>query len=113
MARYIDADALMQEDLLELWNDGTDQPIFEYIIEKTPTADVVEVRHGRWIEDGYYDKPCVCSNCGEEAKYISRFEETFDYDMEENLQSTGYEEIREYIRTPYCPNCGAKMDGKE
>lgn len=30
---------------------------------------------------------------------------------EENLQSTGYEEIRDYIRTPYCPNCGAKMDG--
>jgi hypothetical protein len=112
MARYIDADALTREDFTQMWNDITDQPIFEHIIEQTPTADVVEVKHGRWIEDGYYDKPCVCSNCGEEAKYISRFEETFDYDMEENLQSTGYEEIREYIRTPYCPNCGAKMDGK-
>ena len=82
------------------------------LLEDTPTADVVEVRHGKWIEDGYYDIPCVCSVCGAEAQYTSRFEETFDYDWEENLQSTGYEEIKEYIRTPYCSHCGAKMDGK-
>lgn len=74
-------------------------------------ADVVEVKHGEWIEDGYDDSPCVCSICGAEAPYVSKFDEMFDYDWEENLQYMGYEEIREYIRTPYCPNCGAKMDG--
>lgn len=80
-------------------------------VNTLPTADVAPVIHGEWIEDGYAEKPCVCSHCGEEAQYISRFEETFDYDWDENLQSTGYEEIREYIKTPYCPNCGAEMDG--
>lgn len=83
----------------------------QFGIDKIPATDVVEVRHGEWIEDGYNDIPCVCSCCGAEAQYTSTFEETFDYDWEENLCSTGYEEIREYIRTPFCPNCGAKMDG--
>lgn len=123
MGRYIDADKLVQvlkeeqskrgtlrDYEIGYWNALT---MAQAIVLSQPTADVVEVKHGRWIEDGYYEKPCVCSCCGEEAKYISSFEETFDYDKEENLQSTGYEEIREYIRTPYCPNCGAEMDKKE
>lgn len=38
------------------------------VIKSAPTADVVEVRHGKWIEDGYYDIPCVCSCCGAEAQ---------------------------------------------
>ena len=53
-----------------------------------PAADVVEVRHGRWIwtESGEedYEQYWVCSCCGE----------------------------KEYIEYNYCPNCGAKMDGK-
>lgn len=85
----------------------------QFGIDKIPAADVVEVRHGEWVEDGYNDIPCVCSCCGAEAQYTSTFEETFDYDWEENLVPCGYEEIREYIRTPFCPNCGAKMDGDE
>lgn len=83
----------------------------QFGIDKIPAADVVEVRHGKWVEDGYNDIPCVCSCCGAEAQYTSTFEETFDYDWEENLVPCGYEEIREYIKTPFCSNCGAKMDG--
>ena len=102
-------------DFMETIAEAENRMIFDILngLESEPTADVAEVKHGEWIEDGYADIPCVCSYCGEEAQYISKFNETFDYDWEENLQSTGYEEIREYIRTPYCPNCGVKMDGKE
>ena len=50
-----------------------------------PAADVVEVRHGYWekLKDGYW-----CSNC---------------CILEKDLK-------QEYN---YCPNCGAKMDGKD
>lgn len=34
------------------------------IVDTFPAADVVEVRHASWIRDGYYNEPCVCSNCG-------------------------------------------------
>lgn len=67
-------------------------------IARTPTADVQEVRNGRWILPR--KKGCVtydevaykeCSECGEV---------TF-------LAKTKYSQMN------YCPNCGAKMDGKE
>lgn len=51
------------------------------LIKIEPTADVQEVRHGKWIisSDGYYP---YCSECWKEPKEISEF----------------------------CPHCGAKMD---
>ena len=69
-----------------------------------------DVKHGEWLEDEY-NETVYCSECKEEALYKSIFEEQFDYDWEENLVPCGYEEHKEYIRTKYCPNCGAKMDG--
>ena len=120
MARLIDANALL-ENLGEepmVWSGGeaeiqerNDWRRFKDCVEAQDTVDAVEVVHARWIEDGYYGIPCVCSHCGNEAHYVSTFQEQFDYDWEENLVSTGYEEIKEYIRSDYCPNCGAKMDG--
>lgn len=65
-------------------------------IEKVPTADVQEVRHGKWIkkqEDIYWGNPFIrrnCSICGVEPFY--------------------QEGLGVYNLTPYCPNCGAKMD---
>lgn len=85
--------------------------VVDLCVKSVPVADVQEVKHGEWIESDYYDIPCVCSYCGAEAQYTSTFKETFDYDCEENLCSTGYEETRKYIRTPFCSNCGAIMDG--
>ena len=63
-----------------------------------PAADVVEVRHGRWIEDertypGPGLKNNLCSVCGEIA----------------GSWKEGLEPGRKWA---YCPNCGARM-GKE
>ena len=61
------------------------------IVEDFPAADVVEVRHGRWIVSAtnlHFDSKC--SACGE----------------------TFYSPLRgAYIvhYAKYCPNCGAKM----
>ena len=53
------------------------------------TADVVEVRHGEWINKiGLYE----CSACGK----------TCPYDVQADVIS--------YWECRYCPNCGAKMD---
>ena len=54
------------------------------LLEDTPAADAVEVRHGYWIDGkcGHYK---ICSECNQIADFY------FDY----------------------CPNCGAKMDGKD
>ena len=61
-----------------------------YRINQHQPADVVEVRHGKWIEkpnpwgqDGSHTY--ICSICNEQISILG------------NL-------------LPYCPNCGAKMD---
>ena len=60
---------------------------FEAAILKIPAADVAPVRHGRWE----CNKPCpVCGG--------DRFE-GLDADIWADWEP------------PYCPNCGAKMDG--
>lgn len=53
-------------------------------IKEIPATDVVEVRHGRWINGR-------CSECGEHAPFWS-------------MAST-------YHLSKYCHGCGAKMDG--
>lgn len=52
-------------------------------IEAMPASDVVEVRHGKWIEDHEFFK---CSECG----YLT-----------------------DYRLSNFCPDCGARMDGED
>lgn len=86
MARYIDADECLDTMRDEMAGTGY-QSIAMDIIKYAPTADVVEVKRGHWIED----EVCVyaCSECG--------------------FTFTSAEDISEF---KYC-RCGAKMDGKE
>ena len=63
-------------------------------VQEIPPADVVPVRHGRWIVrfDGPYKRRrCYCSHCG---------------------RHNGVGGIAQNQEKPYCPNCGAKMDGE-
>ena len=52
-----------------------------------PEVDAVPVKHGRWIYENDDPSMIPCSMCG-------------------------YQVFR-YNNTPYCPNCGAKMDLEE
>ena len=110
MSRYIDADALKNK-ITELDGgcavDGIGFDIYTCevfeLIDEVPTADVVEVKHGEWI-DGldipkeererhpyvYLHGDKYCSVCYEEAY--------FDTDYGQQLFD-------------YCPNCGADMRG--
>ena len=57
-------------------------------IDKIPAAEVVEVKHGRWVicSDGYYP---YCSECKEEPYRRNNAD-----------------------LPKFCPNYGAKMDGE-
>lgn len=94
MARYIDANKVMEE-IKQIGSHnlcGWSTIGVKDLIDRQPTADVVEVKHGYWIyhysgrELGGTDAPLCqkCSVCGE-------------YTVDEEN---------------FCPNCGAKMDGK-
>ena len=55
------------------------------VLDELEPADVAPVRHGRWVNGS-------CDKCGKHAPYWL-------------MSSTYYE-------GDFCPNCGAKMDGK-
>ena len=57
-----------------------------------PTVDVAPVRHGEWASE---ETAVTCTACG-------RSYDT-DFEVKQNV-------IRDF---DYCPNCGAKMDGKD
>ena len=70
-------------------------------IKEIPTADVVEVVHGRWEDEhgGKYANPRYrCSVCKKRALY------KFERDLLDN-----WKEVQ--ALTPVCPYCMAKLDG--
>ena len=92
MSRYIDADLIEYEKIrYTLLNiEKAPEVALKENIDKIPTADVIEVKHGYWAEDGL-DIPngvdwCHCSVCGGHRVNVPN------------------------DKTPYCPWCGAKMD---
>ena len=93
MSRYIDAEVLRHRvlywaDSKNLQGNHEQTKAFNYclcMIDDAPTADVVEVKHGRWTDTGSGQECSLCT----EIQY-------------------GYDSARNY-----CPNCGADMRGKE
>jgi len=87
MKEYIEREAAI---------DYIDNEISKRLINELPAADVQEVRHGEWyvIEYEYLN----CSVCGES--------------MYTGCNSTKEAELLKHHWKNYCPNCGARMDGK-
>lgn len=72
-------------------------------INEIPAADVVEVKHGRWVDryGGKHANPLYeCSECKEKALYKIEVNELGKEQLVQTLSAT-------------CPNCSAKMDGVE
>lgn len=103
MSDYIDRNELIKhiKDLPTWWGDGSGVYAFYPVevmlsIESAPVADVQEIKHGEWksfdSEDTLYGS-YYCSACahGQDIGMIIPLTTEFKY----------------------CPNCGAKMDGKE
>ena len=102
MSRLKDADALLEYLMINMgWHDedgrevddwDEKRKIFKDLIDGVPTVDAVPVVHGRWIDN----KDSIigeiiernCSVCGQRTTGL------YDHFF------------------PYCPNCGAKMDGE-
>lgn len=101
MARYIDADNLIDElsaACMPIYEKGItgilgDNSSIADIINEQPTADVQEVKHGEWFKpsnDPVDSKQWICSEC-------------------KGLTETAYYCGHCYYN--YCPNCGTRMDG--
>lgn len=89
--RYIDADK-MREEWLE---NGENEYVYDTnavldSIDDQPTADVVEVKRGKWVSH-HPDGSATCSVCGRKQKDV------WDFDNWQN----------------FCGHCGADMRGVE
>ena len=71
---------------------GVDFTVIKRMLSDIPAADVVEVRHGRWIHPVPGDGENHCSVCHAEQPWFY-----------------GYG----YYEPDYCPNCGARMDKED
>ena len=78
---FTDAD-VFEMDANENYTSGLTRETIKRLLDEAPTVDAVEVVHGRWKE-GYLIHKYGCSCCG----------------------------VRQDKISPYCPSCGAKMDG--
>lgn len=88
MKEYIERAALKRELTPYEENDFSQQmDVILAIVDAQPAADVVEVRHGRWIDNTF------CSCCG-----------GFDEDDEGNIIQSFHN---------YCPACGTLMDKED
>ena len=96
MARYIDVDLLKEEIkdarcIMKPLYMITDE-VYD-VIESQPTADVEEVKHGEWF---------LLDDCANEGVYCSV--------CHKKVYKKDY--ANQKLKSPRCPNCGAKMDGE-
>ena len=94
--RLIDADALPRHKQLEAFGNGQYEDVeivYGNDIDNASTIEAEPVKHGWWVRDGI-DK-WRCSVCGVGDNYAYAW-------------SVGGAKLQDN----YCPNCGAKMEGR-
>ena len=101
---YIDRDKmlkyLIENNTDNEWNVSQYNADWIYsFIESQPTADVVEIKHGKWE---YHE--CVSSHEGAISGYACSCCKAF---VDEEIFDT------DEFHKEFCGNCGAKMDLKE
>lgn len=88
------------------------------MVELLPAADVVPVRYGRWILEANKERTnyrwnviAECSECCDEKEEIWA---GFFHNVPDFLaRDVALESAKSVKLRNYCPNCGAKMDGKD
>lgn len=106
MPRYIDADALLKHEI-EADRMGAMLVVGKGYILSAPEVDAVPVVRGEWIVD-------ECDTSDDVPSYS-----WIDFHCSECNTNYGLEEGQHswcrYEKIPYnyCPNCGAKMGGKD
>lgn len=94
--RLIDANSLIEYWLQNGENEYVyDTNAFIESVDNAPTVDAEPVRHGRWVMES--DGGTRCSSCKKKV----------------HDTTNGCYEPVDLSEMPYCPKCGAKMDGDE
>lgn len=120
MARYIDAERLRdsmlnyyqcvhESSIGRMYQGDTlmDYEVVDMIedcIDNAPSADVVEVKHSKWVVTAYDNQDNILV-----IDYIKH-----QHSMPYCLNCKGDALLdggEEYVTSDYCPHCGAKMDG--
>lgn len=103
MAEYIDREAALafQNELEpmvcksimtdELFSATKDSDLVAFL-QNIPSADVAPVKRGTWVDMGDFEQCSVCT-----GTHLKEF--------------TSYYGKVTWVRSNYCPNCGARMDG--
>ena len=76
------------------WSNGMHEMDIHKALAKVPAVDAVPVVHGRWI---------LLDECSNEGFYCSR--------CHKKVYRKDY--ANQKVKSNYCPNCLAKMDGGE
>ena len=126
MTEYIERDAISEEIRKYYYKNP---PNFSYgegfdrgldraqrAILDAPAADVVPVRHGRWILEAHkepanyrWNVTAECSECCDEKNeiYAAFFPGVPDFLARDII----IDSAKSVKTSNFCPNCGAKMDG--